>query len=49
MADNLQKRGWSGDTACVLCGSKEATVDHLFSACVFAKFIFVMAVEGVQI
>ncbi|OAY75515.1 hypothetical protein ACMD2_08023 [Ananas comosus] len=30
-ADNLVKRGWTGDTACVLCRSHEETVDHLFT------------------
>ncbi|OAY77330.1 Serine/threonine-protein kinase STY46 [Ananas comosus] len=29
-ADNLLKRGWTGNTVCVLCGTEEETVDHLF-------------------
>ncbi|OAY74397.1 putative ribonuclease H protein, partial [Ananas comosus] len=32
-ADNLLKRGWSGNTVCMLCGSEEETVDHLFVQC----------------
>lgn len=48
-ADNLIKRGWTGDTTCVLCGSEEETMDHLFTNCVFAKFILVTVVEGVQV
>ncbi len=31
--DNLLKRGWSGDTECVLCGEQTETLDHLFLFC----------------
>lgn len=46
-ANNLIKRGWVGDMACVLCRSDEETVDHLFTNCVFAKFMLVMTGEDV--
>lgn len=47
-ADNLVKRGWVGDTACVLCGTDEETMDHLFTQCVFTRFLILMGVEDVQ-
>lgn len=46
--DNFVKRGWTGDTLCVLCMAHDEPVDHLFTQCVFTKFIMVMGVEGVQ-
>lgn len=45
--DNLLKRGWIGNTICVLCGSKFETFDHLFTRCVFLRFLMVMSLEGV--
>ncbi|OAY73596.1 putative ribonuclease H protein [Ananas comosus] len=47
-ADNLAKRGWSGDTTCMLCMSHDETVNHLLAQCVFTKFILVMDVENIQ-
>nr|CAD1829599.1 unnamed protein product [Ananas comosus var. bracteatus] len=44
-ADNLLKRGWIGNTNCVLCGSDAEIVDHIFSQCVFFKFLVVMSLE----
>ncbi len=37
--DNLLKRGWTGNTLCVLCGVIPETVDHLFTKCVFTRFV----------
>ncbi|OAY69027.1 LINE-1 retrotransposable element ORF2 protein [Ananas comosus] len=45
-ADNLLKRGWTGNTVCVLCESEEETVDHLFAQCVFSRFLMVMSMEN---
>lgn len=47
-ADNFVKRGWTGNTACMLCRVHEETVDHLFTQYIFIKFIMVMGIEGVQ-
>nr|CAD1821369.1 unnamed protein product [Ananas comosus var. bracteatus] len=47
-ADSLLKRGWIGNTSCVLCGMEEETMDHLFARCVFFRFLMVMALENVQ-
>lgn len=44
----LVKRGWIDDSTCVLCGVEEETEDHLFTQCVFSKFIIVMGVDGMQ-
>lgn len=46
--NNLLKRGWIGDTAYVLCWAEEETVNHLFTICIFAKFILAITVKGVQ-
>nr|CAD1817347.1 unnamed protein product [Ananas comosus var. bracteatus] len=46
--NNLIKRGWTGNTTCVLCGIEGETVNHLFSRCVFNRFMIAMAVKGVQ-
>lgn len=32
----------------MLCRANEETADHLFTQCVFTKFVLVMGVEGVQ-
>nr|CAD1818852.1 unnamed protein product [Ananas comosus var. bracteatus] len=48
IADNLLKRGWIGNTACVLCGVEEETVDHLFTRCVFSRFLLVATLEYAQ-
>nr|CAD1836467.1 unnamed protein product [Ananas comosus var. bracteatus] len=47
-ADNLLKRGWTGNTTCVLCGMTEETVDHLFTQCVFTRFLMALALENLQ-
>ncbi|XP_020109325.1 uncharacterized protein LOC109724810 [Ananas comosus] len=47
--DLLAKRGWVGNTVCVLCGVEDESVDHLFTRCVFTKFIIVMEVTGIQV
>ncbi len=36
-ADNLSKRGWSGEGRCALCTNEDETVDHLFMVCPFTK------------
>ncbi|OAY70170.1 putative ribonuclease H protein [Ananas comosus] len=46
--DNLVKRWWTGETACVLCRDHDETVDHLFTQCVFLKYIMVMGLEDVH-
>lgn len=46
--DLLVKRGWAGNTTCALYGAKDESVDHLFTRCVFTKFIIVMGVNGIQ-
>lgn len=46
--DNLIKRGRTGDANCVLCRTEEETVDHLFSRCVFTKFLLVKTNEEVH-
>lgn len=46
--DNLVKRGWTRDTDCVLCGVHIETMNHLFTQCVFIKFIMVIGEDGVQ-
>ncbi|OAY67736.1 putative ribonuclease H protein [Ananas comosus] len=46
--DILVKRGISNDPTCVLCGTHEETVDHLFCRCVFSKFIIVTGVDDIQ-
>ncbi|OAY82706.1 putative ribonuclease H protein [Ananas comosus] len=46
--DTLVKRGWLDDSICVLCGSGEESVDHLFTRCVFCKFILVSGVDDIQ-
>nr|CAD1817778.1 unnamed protein product [Ananas comosus var. bracteatus] len=46
--DNLVKRGWTGNTSCVLCGSEIETIDHLFTQCVFFRFLMVKSLEDVQ-
>uniref|UniRef100_A0A6V7QSX2 Reverse transcriptase zinc-binding domain-containing protein n=1 Tax=Ananas comosus var. bracteatus TaxID=296719 RepID=A0A6V7QSX2_ANACO len=45
--DNLVKRGWTGDTVCVLCQVHDKSVDHLFTQCVFTKYIMLMGLEDV--
>lgn len=47
--NNLLKRGWTGNTTCVLCMTKEKTVDHLFTRCVFFKFQMATALENIQL
>lgn len=47
--DLLAKRGWVGNSICVLCGVEDESVDHLFTRCVFTKFIIVMEVTGIQV
>jgi hypothetical protein len=37
--DNLVKRNWTGCTKCVFCNS-EASVEHLFIRCPFAKLVW---------
>ncbi len=37
--DNLLKRGWTGDSSCVLCLDEDETVDHLFLGCRFTRSI----------
>ncbi len=37
--DNLLKRGWYGDTTCVLCSRQTETGDHLFAGCDVSKDI----------
>ena len=37
--DNLLRRGWSGDEACVFCGMDE-NINHLFLVCSLSKFIW---------
>ncbi len=37
--DKLHRRGWVGNTLCVLCGGAEETIDHLFVRCVFSQFV----------
>jgi hypothetical protein len=37
--DNLTKRGWTGCTKCVFCGTQE-TSDHLFLSCSFARLVW---------
>ncbi|OAY68373.1 hypothetical protein ACMD2_27474, partial [Ananas comosus] len=46
--DILSKRGWTGDLACALCGVFDESVDHLFTQCVFTKFIMVFGLDDVQ-
>ncbi len=31
--DNLLKRGWTGETGCVLCSVQTESLDHLFMSC----------------
>jgi len=37
--DNLLKRIWNGNKSCVFC-SKDATIEHLFFECLYAKFLW---------
>lgn len=46
--DNLLKRGWTWNIACVLCGVEEETVDHFFTSCVFIRFFIVSTVDNRQ-
>ncbi|XP_020112154.1 uncharacterized protein LOC109726772 [Ananas comosus] len=46
--DLLVKRGWVGNVHCVLCGADAESVDHLFTKCVFTKFIIVTGVDDIQ-
>lgn len=46
--DKLLKRGWMDDSTCVVCGSEEKSVGHLFARCVFCKFPFVSGMDGIQ-
>nr|CAD1844261.1 unnamed protein product [Ananas comosus var. bracteatus] len=48
-ANNLLKRGWIGNTVCVLCGTEEETIDHLFVQCVFSRFLMVMNLENARL
>nr|CAD1841608.1 unnamed protein product [Ananas comosus var. bracteatus] len=47
--DNLLKRGWTGNTSCVLCGSELETLDHLFTQCALVRFLMAMSLEDVQL
>lgn len=47
-ADNLIKRGWTGDTACMMCRTYDESADYLFTQCVFIKYIMVLGLEDVQ-
>nr|CAD1834921.1 unnamed protein product [Ananas comosus var. bracteatus] len=47
-AVNLSKTGWTRSTACVLCRTSDESVDHLFTQCVFIKYIMVAGLEEVQ-
>lgn len=46
---NLAKRGWIDDPTCVLFGSEEETVGHLFIRCVFSKFIIAIGVNDILV
>lgn len=47
--ENLLKRGWVGNTYCVLCRTEEESVDHLFTQCVFFRFLVVKTLEDVEL
>ncbi|XP_020096185.1 uncharacterized protein LOC109715535 [Ananas comosus] len=46
--DNLSKKGWFGDKACVLCRVNDESVDHLFTQCIFTKYNMVTGLEDVR-
>ncbi len=37
--DNLLKRGWTGNSLCVFCGVVAETTYHLFTGCVYSRFV----------
>ena len=43
--DNLQKRGFSGPSRCILCKQESEDIDHLLYNCTYAKFCW----EGINI